>query len=48
MSDQFNGDDEVLAHLVREAGDPSISPDPQYAETLRVETPLSFRKGPEK
>ena len=36
MSNQFNSDDEVLACLVREAGDPSISPDPHYAETLRT------------
>ncbi len=35
MSDQFSSDEEVLARLVREAGDPSVSPDPQYAETLR-------------
>ena len=26
----------VLARLVREAGNPSVSPDPQYAETLRA------------
>ena len=36
MSDQFSSDEEVLARLVREAGDPSVSPDPQYAETLRA------------
>ncbi len=36
MSNQFSGDEEVLARLVREAGDPSVSPDPQYAETLRA------------
>ena len=36
MNDQFNSDEEVLARLVREAGDPSVSPDPQYAETLRA------------
>ncbi len=36
MSDLFNSDEEVLARLVREAGDPSVSPDPQYAETLRA------------
>ncbi len=36
MSSPFNSDDEVLARLVREAGDPSISPDPKYAETLRT------------
>ena len=36
MSNQFNSDEEVLARLVREAGDPSVSPDPQYADTLRA------------
>ncbi len=36
MSDQFNSDEQVLARLVCEAGDPSVSPDPQYAETLRA------------
>ncbi len=36
MSNQFSSDEEVLARLVREAGDPSVSPDPQYAETLRA------------
>jgi outer membrane lipoprotein-sorting protein len=36
MSNRFNSDEEVLARLVREAGDPSVSPDPQYAETLRA------------
>jgi outer membrane lipoprotein-sorting protein len=36
MSNQFNRDEEVLARLVREAGDPSVAPDPQYAETLRA------------
>jgi outer membrane lipoprotein-sorting protein len=36
MSDQFNSDEQVLARLVREAGDPSVSPDPQYAEALRA------------
>ena len=36
MSSQFSSDEEVLARLVREAGDPSVSPDPQYAETLRA------------
>ncbi|MGD0519167.1 MAG: hypothetical protein ABSA26_16650 [Thermoguttaceae bacterium] len=36
MSNQFSNDEEVLAHLVREAGDPSVSPDPQYAKTLRA------------
>ncbi len=35
MSDQFSSDEEVLARLVREAGDPNVSPDPQYAQTLR-------------
>ena len=36
MSSQFRSDEEVLARLVREAGDPSVSPDPQYAKTLRA------------
>ncbi len=36
MSDQFNSDEQVLARLVCEAGDPSVAPDPQYAETLRA------------
>lgn len=36
MSNAFNGDEEVLARLLREAGDPNVSPDPQYAETLRA------------
>ena len=36
MSNQFSSDEEVLARLVREAGDPSVSPDPQYAKTLRA------------
>jgi outer membrane lipoprotein-sorting protein len=36
MSNQFSSDEEVLARLVRDAGDPSVSPDPQYAETLRA------------
>lgn len=36
MSSQFNGEEEVLARLVREAGDPSVAPDPRYAERLRA------------
>jgi len=36
MSNQFSSDEKVLARLVREAGDPSVSPDPQYVETLRA------------
>ena len=36
MSDQFNRDDKVLAHLVREAGDPGVSPDPHFAATLKA------------
>ncbi len=36
MSSQFSSDEEVLARLVREAGDPRVSPDPQYAEMLRA------------
>lgn len=35
MSDQINSDNKVLAHLVREAGDPDVSPDPHYAATLK-------------
>ncbi len=44
MSNQFSSDEEVLARLVREAGDPSVSPDPQYAQTLR--STLLDRVGP--
>ena len=36
MNDSFNGHEETLARLVREAGDPSVAPDPQYAEKLRA------------
>jgi outer membrane lipoprotein-sorting protein len=36
MSNQSNNDEELLARLVREAGEPSVSPDPQYAESLRA------------
>ncbi len=36
MNSQFGSDEEVLARLVREAGDPSVSPDPQHAERLRA------------
>ena len=36
MSNQPNSNDEVLARLVREAGDPDIAPDPHYAETLKA------------
>lgn len=36
MSNQFSNDEEVLARLVREAGDPSVSPDPRYTEKLRA------------
>jgi outer membrane lipoprotein-sorting protein len=36
MNDPFRSDEEVLARLVREAGDPSVSPNPQYAQTLRA------------
>jgi hypothetical protein len=36
MSDQIRRDDEVLANLVREAGNPSVSPDPNYAERLKA------------
>jgi outer membrane lipoprotein-sorting protein len=44
MSDQLNRDDERLARLVREAGDPSVLPDPQYAQRLR--TMILARVGP--
>ncbi len=36
MNDRLNGDDEMLARLVREAGDPSVSPDPRYADALKA------------
>ncbi len=36
MNDPFHRDDEVLAHWIREAGDPSIVPDPEYAERLKA------------
>lgn len=36
MSDQFSSDEELLARLLREAGDPRVSPGLQYAETLRA------------
>src|SRR3972149_10525779 len=36
MSNRFRSEEEVLARLVREGGGPSVSPDPQYAETLRA------------
>ena len=45
MSNQFRGDEEVLARLVRAAGDPNVSPDPLYAETLRAT--ILDRLGPE-
>jgi outer membrane lipoprotein-sorting protein len=45
MNNQFNRDEEMLARLVREAGDPSISPDPLYANTLRAT--ILDRVGPE-
>ena len=32
MSNPSPGDEEVLARLVRQAGDPRVSPEPQYAE----------------
>ena len=44
MNDQFNGDEEALARLVREAGDPSVVPDRQYAEELRSD--ILDRLGP--
>ena len=36
MSDPFDSDEDVLARWIREAGDPSVSPDPQYADALRA------------
>lgn len=36
MSSPLDRDDELLARLIREAGDPGVSPDPQYAEMLRA------------
>lgn len=36
MSDPLDSDDEMLARLIRAAGNPSVAPDPQYAETLRA------------
>lgn len=36
MTSQPNRDDELLAKLIREAGDPDVSPDPRYAENLRA------------
>lgn len=36
MNDPLHRDDDVLARLVREAGDPSVRPDSHYAETLRA------------
>ncbi len=36
MSDRFDNDEEILARWVREAGDPNVAPDPQYAEKLRA------------
>lgn len=36
MNNQANNDEEVLAELVRKAGDPRVSPDPHYVEKLRT------------
>jgi outer membrane lipoprotein-sorting protein len=36
MNDKSYSDDEILDRLVREAGTPSSSPDPHYAETLKA------------
>jgi outer membrane lipoprotein-sorting protein len=36
MGSQFSSDEELLARLVREAGNLSVSPDAQYAKTLRA------------
>jgi outer membrane lipoprotein-sorting protein len=46
MSNRFSSDEEVLARLVREAGDPIVVPDQLYAETLRAT--ILDRVGPEK
>ena len=45
MTNRLSGDDEVLARLIREAGDPVISPDPRYAEIFRAT--ILGRVGPE-
>ncbi|MGO8745161.1 MAG: LolA family protein [Thermoguttaceae bacterium] len=45
MNDPLDSDEEVLARLVRKAGDPSVSPNPQYAQTLRAM--ILDRAGPE-
>jgi len=45
MSSRFNSDEEALGRLVRKAGDPTVAPDPQYAETLRAS--ILDRVGPE-
>lgn len=36
MSERANHDEELLAQLLRQAGDPHVAPDPHYAETLRA------------
>jgi outer membrane lipoprotein-sorting protein len=36
MANQSNGNERVLARMIREAGDPSIAPDPHYAEMLKA------------
>ena len=36
MNNQPHNGDEALTRLIREAGDPQVSPDPQYAERLRA------------
>lgn len=36
MNDPLDRDDDVLARLVREAGDPDVRPDSHYAETLKA------------
>ena len=39
MSDQFSSDEEVLARLVREAGDPNVSPDPKVCRDAPGDNP---------
>ena len=36
MSNEAKNDEELLPELIREAGDPRVSPDPRYAERLRA------------
>jgi outer membrane lipoprotein-sorting protein len=45
MSNRSSSDEEILARLVREAGEPRVVPDPLYAETLQAR--ILDRVGPE-